>query len=120
MFIKSDIIDRYTDIKKNRQCITSYIKHLAVSGLLNVSARIKSSYKLIGKSFEMPNVSYTQPLAATLLTTVLKFNRQTNERTSQRFGKIKRGATPSTSQRTVAPHLLLPQPHQKTIIITKC
>lgn len=63
MFIKSDIIDRYTDIKKNRQCITSYIKHLAVSGLLNVSARIKSSYKLIGKSFEMPNVSYTQPLA---------------------------------------------------------
>jgi len=38
---------------------TSYIKHLAVSGLSNVSARIKSCYILIGKCFEMPNVSYT-------------------------------------------------------------
>jgi len=30
-----------------------------------------------------------------------------NEQTSQRFSKSKRGATPPTSQRTVAPHLLL-------------
>lgn len=53
------------------------------------------------------------PLAVTLLTTLQTLNRQTNERTtSQRFGKIKRGATPPTSQRTVAPHLLLPQPHK--------
>jgi len=45
---------------------------------------------------------------------VQTLNRQTNERTNQRFGKIKRGATPPTSQRTVAPHLLLPLPHDNT------
>jgi len=38
---------------------TSYIKHLAVSGLLSVSARIKSTCNLTGQCFEMPNVSYT-------------------------------------------------------------
>ena len=38
---------------------TSYIKHLAVSALSSVSARIKSSCNLTGKCFEMPNVSYT-------------------------------------------------------------
>jgi hypothetical protein len=41
------------------QRTTSYIKHLAVSGLSSVSARIKSSCNLTGKCFEMPNVSYT-------------------------------------------------------------
>ena len=59
MFIKSCIIDRYTDKYKNRQCITPYIKHLAVSGLSSVSARIKSTCNLTIKCFEMPNVSYT-------------------------------------------------------------
>ena len=43
--------------------VTSYIKHLAVSGLSKVSARIKSSCNLTGKSFEMPNVSYTNRYA---------------------------------------------------------
>lgn len=58
-------------------------------------------------------IAHIYKLAVTLLTTVQTLNRQTNERTtSQRFGKIKRGATPPTSQRTVAPHLLLPQPHK--------
>ena len=47
----------------NALAITSCIKHLAVSGLSSVSARIKSSCNLIGNRFEMPNVSYTQPLA---------------------------------------------------------
>ena len=42
--------------------VTSYIKHLAVSGLSSISARIKSTCNLTGKCFEMPNVSYTQPL----------------------------------------------------------
>jgi hypothetical protein len=37
--------------------------------------------------------------------------RQKNEQKSQRFSKIKRGATPPTSRHTVAPHLILPQPH---------
>jgi len=46
----------------NAQHTTSYIKHLAVSGLSSVSARIKSSCNLTGKCFEMPNVSYTHPL----------------------------------------------------------
>jgi hypothetical protein len=34
--------------------------------------------------------------------------RQKNEQKSQRFSKIKRGATPPTIRHTVAPHLLLP------------
>ena len=48
----------------NALAITTCIKHLAVSGLSSVSARIKSSFNLIGNRFEMPNVSYTQPLGA--------------------------------------------------------
>jgi hypothetical protein len=40
--------DNKTD-DKERQCTTSYIKHLAVSGLSIISARIKSSGNLIGK-----------------------------------------------------------------------
>ncbi len=44
---------------KEGQHTTSYIKHLAVSGLSKVSARIKSICNLTGKCFEMPNVSYT-------------------------------------------------------------
>jgi hypothetical protein len=48
---------------KNNEPLTSYIKHLAVSGLSSISARIKSSCNLTGKCFEMPNVSYTYPLA---------------------------------------------------------
>ncbi len=43
--------------------LTSCIKHLAVSGLSSVLACIKSNCNLIGNRFEMPNVSYTQPLA---------------------------------------------------------
>ena len=50
--------------KIKHEPVTSYIKHLAVSGLLNVSARIKSTCNLTGKCFEMPNVLYTQPLQA--------------------------------------------------------
>ncbi len=41
------------------QPLTSYIKHLAVSELSGVSARIKSTCNSTGKCFEMPNVSYT-------------------------------------------------------------
>ena len=49
--------------KKEGQLVTTCIKHLAVSGLSSVSARIKSSCNLTGNRLEMPNVSYTQPLA---------------------------------------------------------
>jgi hypothetical protein len=45
--------------KINNEPPTSYIKHLAVSGLSSVSARIKGTCNLTGKCFEMPNVSYT-------------------------------------------------------------
>jgi hypothetical protein len=38
---------------------TSYIKHLAVSGLSNGLARIKICCNLTRKCFEMPNASYT-------------------------------------------------------------
>ncbi len=48
------------DFDSNKaQPITSYIKHLAVSELSSVSARIKSKCNLTGKCFKMPNVSYT-------------------------------------------------------------
>ena len=56
------MIDRQNKMKEG-QHTTSYIKHLAVSGLSNILARIKSRCNLTGKCFEMPNVSYTQPLA---------------------------------------------------------
>ena len=49
---------------KKAERTTSYIKHLAVSGLSGISARIKSSCNLTGKCFEMPKVSYTYPLGA--------------------------------------------------------
>ena len=48
-----------TLIDKEVRWLTSYIKHLAVSGLSSISARIKSTCNLTGKCFEMPNVSYT-------------------------------------------------------------
>ncbi len=38
---------------------TSCIKHLVVSGLSNVSARVESTCNMTGKCFEIPNVSYT-------------------------------------------------------------
>ena len=59
---------------KEVQQVTTCIKHLAVSGLSNVSARIKGGCNLTGNRFEMPNVSYTQPLPPSVKrqTTVLK------------------------------------------------
>ena len=42
--------------------LTSCIKHLAVSGLSSVLARIKSNCNLTGNRFEMPYVSYCHPL----------------------------------------------------------
>ena len=50
----------------NTERLTSCIKHLAVSGLSSVTARIKSSCNLIGNRFVMPNVSYTRPLMRNL------------------------------------------------------
>ena len=47
---------------KNRQCITTCIKHLAISGISSGTARIKSNCNLTENRFEMPNVSYTRPL----------------------------------------------------------
>jgi len=41
------------------------IKHLAIRGLSNSTDRIKSSCNLINFRFEMPNVSYTRPMAVT-------------------------------------------------------
>ena len=48
-----------TRMNKNVLQPTSYIKHLAFSGLSSVSARIKGTCNLTRKCFEMPNVSYT-------------------------------------------------------------
>jgi len=54
----SKLKEKMTEQKKG-QLVTSYIKHLAVSTLLSIAARIKSSCNLTEKSFELPNVSYT-------------------------------------------------------------
>ena len=43
----------------NKRPVTPYIKHLAVSRLSSIPARIKSTCNLTGMCFEMPNVSYT-------------------------------------------------------------
>jgi len=48
--------------KINTERLITCIKHLVVSGLSSGTARIKSCCNLIGNRFEMPNVSYTQPL----------------------------------------------------------
>jgi len=50
--------------EKITERLTTCIKHLAVSSLSSGTARIKSSCNLIENRFEMPNVSYTQPLMA--------------------------------------------------------
>ncbi len=55
----ANFIDRKITKDNKRQCTTSYIKHLAVSGLSSILARIKSTCNLTEKCFEMPNVSYT-------------------------------------------------------------
>lgn len=45
---------------------TRYIKHLAESAIFKGGTFNKHRNGLIGNRFEMPNVSYTNPLAATL------------------------------------------------------
>ena len=74
------IFDILTDLRWWVHCScrahTSCIKHLAVSGLSSVSARIKSSCNLIGNRFEMPNVSYTQPLPVMLKKDTASYFRQ--------------------------------------------
>ena len=61
-----DFERRKTMKMKEVQQVTTCIKHLAVSGLSSISARIKSSGNLTGNRFVMPNVSYTQPLGASV------------------------------------------------------
>jgi hypothetical protein len=48
------------------QHTTRYIKHLADSADFKVSTFNKHCNGLIGNRFEMPNVSYTQTLVASL------------------------------------------------------
>ena len=48
------------------QLVTRYIKHLAESANFKGSTFNKHCNGLIRNRFEMPNVSYTQPLCATL------------------------------------------------------
>jgi len=57
-------------MKIKHERTTPYMKHLAVSSLLNVSAHIKSTCNLTGKYFGMPNVWYTWSLTA-LITYIL-------------------------------------------------
>jgi hypothetical protein len=69
LIIEQKEIDK-NERKMNTERLTTCIKHLAVSGLSSSTARIKSSCNLIGNRFEMPNVSYTQPLWAMLRQTL--------------------------------------------------
>lgn len=48
------------------QLVTRYIKHLADSADFKGSTFNKHHNGLIGNRFEMPNVSYTQPLGASV------------------------------------------------------
>ncbi len=48
------------------QLVTRYIKHLAESANIKGSTINKHSNGLIGNRFEMPNVSYTHPLPASI------------------------------------------------------
>ena len=53
-------------LKMNKaQLVTRYIKHLADSAEFKVGTSNKHCNGLTGNRFEMPNVSYTHPLAAT-------------------------------------------------------
>ena len=63
MFIKNCIIDRYTDKNKNRQCITSGIKHWGLSGYSSVLPRIKFGVTGQVCSPQSPTISYRRPLA---------------------------------------------------------
>lgn len=47
----------------NTEPLTRYIKHLAESANFKGGTFNKHCYGLIGNRFEMPNVSYTNPLA---------------------------------------------------------
>jgi hypothetical protein len=58
--------DRKSRRKKNTERTTTCIKHLADIALSCVTTRINSSCNLIENRFEMPNVSYTQPLATSV------------------------------------------------------
>lgn len=53
------------------QLVTRYIKHLAESANIKGSTINKHSNGLIGNRFEMPNVSYTHPLAVMVRLTAL-------------------------------------------------
>jgi len=52
-----------TEGKINKETPTRYIKHLAESANFKGSTFNKLYNGLIGNRFEMPNVSYTHPLA---------------------------------------------------------
>jgi len=62
MFIKSGITDRYTVINKNRQCITSGIKHWGFGGYSSILPRIKFGVTGQVCSPQSPTISYRQPL----------------------------------------------------------
>jgi len=47
---------------KEKRVVTSYIKHLAVSGLSGILARIKSSCSLTGNRPQSATKTYRQPL----------------------------------------------------------
>ena len=75
---------------KEVQQVTTCIKHLAVSGLSSISARIKSSGNLTGNRFEMPNVSYTQPLAVSLTNDTTTGTLKTDQSKHNEKQKLKR------------------------------
>ncbi len=77
MFIKNCIIDRYTDKNKNRQCITSGIKHWGLSGYSSVLPRIKFGVTGQVCSPQSPTISYRRPLSATLTDHRADINRHT-------------------------------------------
>jgi hypothetical protein len=58
--------DSETDRDKNRQCITSGIKHWGLSGYSSILPRIKFGVTGQDNSPQSPTISYRQPLAASV------------------------------------------------------
>jgi len=63
----NELISRYTDKYKNRQCITSGIKHWGLSCYSSVLPRIKFGVTGQDSSPQSPTIPYRRPLPVMLL-----------------------------------------------------
>jgi hypothetical protein len=62
----NELISRYTDKYKNRQCITSGIKHWGLGGYARILPRIKFGVTGQDSSPQSPTISYRRTLCLML------------------------------------------------------